>query len=277
MSIKEKMMKSTALKLVILLVSLFFIPLALEAQTLPKWVSNPPKDTEATVYILMQGKGDTLQEAKDNISRETEQTSFNPKSFKFKLYAGGNAFKIDIGLEDLFNDNAKLQDDFHTQDEEGVIYYALYSMPRAAYNVLNEVLYWYVPAFKEGSIENAIYLAANQLARETPKNIKVAVISFSSSDKELGEFALEELTGYLSSAETMNLFDRKSLDSIRREQGFQMTADVDDKTAVSIGHFAGADVVITGSITGSGSTRRLRYKALDVKTGAILSQTSHQY
>jgi len=93
----------------------------------------------------------------------------------------------------------------------------------------------------------------------------------------LGEFVLEEITGYLSSGGTLNLFDRKSLDSIRRERNFQMTGNVDDTTAVSIGKYAGADVVITGSTTGSDSTRRLRFKALDVKTSAILSQTSHRY
>jgi hypothetical protein len=61
------------------------------------------------------------------------------------------------------------------------------------------------------------------------------------------------------------------------KQKFQTTAEVDDAAAVSIGHFAGADMVITGSITGSGTTRRLRFKALDVKTAAMVSQTSHRF
>jgi len=248
-----------------------------ETKTLPKWVENPPKDDRETIYLLMKGKGSTLEEAKNNISKDTETSYFTPNTIQFEFNFGGNGFIVDQSWENWFNNNAKLIEHSFMKNKEVVIYYALYSMPRAAYNVLNEVLYWYVPAFINNSIENAIYLATNQLTLEIPKNIKVAVISFASIDKELGEFALEEITGYLSSTRTMNLFDRKSLDTIRKELNFQMTGDVDDKTAVSIGHFAGADVVITGSITGSGSTRRLRFKALDVKTARIISQTSHQF
>lgn len=270
-------MKRMMFKLITFVICLLFLPLVIEAQTLPNWVGNPPSDTGDTIFIVMKGTGKTLQEAKDNISRDSETSSFSLDYFKFLHNVGGNGFIVDMTWENWFNDNANLLESSYVQDGEEVIYYALYSIPRAIYNVLFEVLYWYIPAFKEGSIENSIYLAANQLAQEIPKNVKVAVISFASVDKKLGEFALEEITGYLSSCETMHMFDRKSLDSIRKEQGFQKTGDVDDNTAVSIGKFAGADVVITGSVTGSGSTRRLRFKALDVKTAAILSQTSHRY
>ena len=270
-------MKYKMLTLISLAVCLFLLPLVIEAQALPGWVQNPPKDTRDTVHIVMEGKGKTLQEAKNGIYTGTETRYFDPKNLQFQFNVGGNWFIEDLTWEDWFENNALLIDTYSTQNGDEVIYYALYSMPRMAYNVLNEVLYWYIPAFREGSFENAIYLAANQLVQETPKNVKVAVISFASADKELGEFALEEINGYLSSSGTMSLFDRKSLDSIRTENKFQMTGDVDDKSAVSIGQFAGADVVITGSITGSGSTQRLRFKALDVKTGAVLSQTSHRY
>jgi hypothetical protein len=45
---------------------------------------------------------------------------------------------------------------------------------------------------------------------------------------------------------------------------FQMYGDVSDDSAVLIGHFLGADVVITGTITGTGDQRRLRLRALNV-------------
>jgi hypothetical protein len=270
-------MNNTVLKLIPLTVCLFLLPPVMGAQTLPDWVENFPQDTGETMHIVMKGTGETLQKAKERQSTSTKTSEFNTGSQSFYFNFEVTAFNIDLSWDDWFYRNARLIDDFYAQNGEEVIYYALYSMPRAAYNVLNDVLYLCIPAFKEGSIENAIYLAANQLAREMPKNVKVAVISFASADKELGEFALEEVTGYLSSAGAMHLFDRKSLDSIRQEHNFQMTGDVDDESAVSIGQFAGADVVITGSSTGSGATRRLRFKALDVKTGALLSQTSHRY
>ncbi|MDR1288248.1 MAG: CsgG/HfaB family protein [Treponema sp.] len=273
-------MKNTALKSIFLALCLFLLPLILEAQTLPDWVENPPRYIGDIVYIVMKGTGKTLPEAQGRASWDTETSSFSPNLglFTFERNVGGNRFLLSLfWSNDWFNNNALLIEDFYTQNGEEIEYYVLYSLPRAVYNVLDDVVYQYIPAFKAGTFENAIYLAANQLAQEVPRNIKVAVIGFASADKELGEFVLEETTGYLSSAGTMSLFDRKSLDSIRTEQGFQMTGDVDDESAVSIGQFAGVDVVITGSITGSGSTRRLRFKALDVKTGAVVSQTSHRY
>jgi hypothetical protein len=39
----------------------------------------------------------------------------------------------------------------------------------------------------------------------------------------------------------------------------------------------GANIVITGSISGVGSTRRLRLKALDVKTAEIVAMASEAF
>jgi hypothetical protein len=277
-------MQKTVFRLIGVAACLLVVPMTIGAQILPEWVENPPGHTAETIHIVMKGTGKTLQEAKDNMSGSIGgivENELSANSVQFTLEVGGNDSIVELSDNqgNWFNDNAWLIDTFSTDDEEGIIYcYALYGLPQEAWNSMFEgLVYWYFPALKYGSIENVVYSAASQLAREIPKNTKVAVLSFASDDKELGEFILEETTGYLSSAGTMNLFDRYSLESIRQEQKFQMTGDVDDDSAVSIGQFAGADIVITGSITGSGSTRRLRFKALDVKTGAILSQTSHRY
>jgi len=52
---------------------------------------------------------------------------------------------------------------------------------------------------------------------------------------------------------------------------------VDDNTAISIGKMAGASIVITGSVGGSGATRRLRVNALDVQTVEIVASASERY
>jgi hypothetical protein len=49
---------------------------------------------------------------------------------------------------------------------------------------------------------------------------------------------------------------------------------VDDDTFVSIGKFIGASVVVTGSISGTGSQKRLVIKAIDVLTSQILAMGS---
>ena len=71
--------------------------------------------------------------------------------------------------------------------------------------------------------------------------------------------------------------DRATLDKIRQEQKFQLAGEVDDKTAVSIGKFAGAKVVVTGSVSGSGDMRRLRLRALDTQTARVLGSASEAF
>lgn len=276
-------MERMGFKLIIFVILYSTLLSSIEAQNLPKWVVNYPKSTNDTINIVMVGSGETLDIAKERMYGDLIlNTGYNSIALSGiqidEIELGGNIFFLDFNWGEWFNDNAQLIDEFSIRNNEIITYYAHYAISREAYNSLfDSLIYWFIPALKPDSIDNAIYVAANQLVRELPKNAKVAVLSFASSDNELGEFILEEITGYLSSSGVMNLFDRISLDSIRKENNFQMTGDVDDTSAISIGQFAGADIVITGSITGYGSTRRLRFKALDVKTASILSQTSHRF
>ena len=55
-----------------------------------------------------------------------------------------------------------------------------------------------------------------------------------------------------------------------------MSGEVDDASIVSIGYFLGADVVITGSVAGKGSAKRLIVKALYVRTSQILAASSEK-
>ena len=73
------------------------------------------------------------------------------------------------------------------------------------------------------------------------------------------------------------MVDRKTIDTIRSEQQFQLSGEVSDQSAVSIGHLLGANIVITGNITGTGTNQRLTLKALDVKTARILAMAREQF
>jgi len=52
-----------------------------------------------------------------------------------------------------------------------------------------------------------------------------------------------------------------------------MSGEVSDDSAVSIGSMLGASIVITGSITGTGNTKRITMKALDVATSQIIAMS----
>jgi TolB-like protein len=129
----------------------------------------------------------------------------------------------------------------------------------------------------DNTIEGAVNRAAEALIVDLPNASTLAIISISSRDAEMAEFVIEELAYLMVETKKFKVVDRKSLDAIQAEQNFQYSGDVDDNSAVSIGKLLGASIVITGSISGSGSTRRLRAKALDVKTAEIVAMASERF
>ncbi|MDR1898806.1 MAG: CsgG/HfaB family protein [Treponema sp.] len=127
------------------------------------------------------------------------------------------------------------------------------------------------------SLTEAIRRSCGELLRDIPGPASVAVISVASGDPDEGEFAVEELVFFLVNSKKYSVVDRRSLDIIRAEQNFQLSGEVDDDTAVSIGHLIGAAIVITGTIVPYDSAKYLRLKALDVETGQIRAMSSRRF
>jgi len=121
--------------------------------------------------------------------------------------------------------------------------------------------------------DNAIAKSYDTLQQSIANGSKIAIVSISPDSSE-SAFILEELMIKFVNSRKFVVVDRHTLDTIRQEQRFQLTGEVSDESAISIGQFLGADVVITGNITGSDNQRRLRLKALDVKTAQILAMSS---
>jgi hypothetical protein len=129
----------------------------------------------------------------------------------------------------------------------------------------------------QGNLETALTAGAAVILARLSMGTTVAVLSIASQDKDAAEFVVDELAYIIVSSGKFKVVDRKSLDAIRSEQSFQTSGDVDDDSAVSIGKLLGANIVITGSISGGGSTRRLRLKALNVMTAEITAMASEAF
>ena len=127
------------------------------------------------------------------------------------------------------------------------------------------------------SLEDAVYRAAGVLIGSIPNGATLAVLSIATADPELAEFVVEELAYLMVEARRFRVVDRRSLDAVRAETRFQISGDVDDSSAVTIGRMLGASMVITGSVSGSGATRRLRAKVINVQTAEILAMASERY
>ena len=122
------------------------------------------------------------------------------------------------------------------------------------------------------SLTEAIEESAKKTAREIPAGSLVAVLAFDSGSGALSEYIIEELIGALID-NGIKVVDRKNLDHVYKEQNFQMSGDVSDESALSIGKFLGASIAVTGQLTAFGDSYRYRISALNVETASPVSIT----
>jgi hypothetical protein len=112
---------------------------------------------------------------------------------------------------------------------------------------------------------------SEKLIAALPENSIIAVLNITANDKDAAIFVRDEIEYNLVESAKFKIVDRKSLDAVQDERSFQMSGEVSDESAVSLGNMLGANIVISGNITGAEATRRLTLKALDVETAEILS------
>jgi TolB-like protein len=126
--------------------------------------------------------------------------------------------------------------------------------------------------------DRAIVNSFYQISRELPSSstIVIDIGATSRTNEDDAEFILEELTTMFVSNGHEVVARGRTLAAVQREQDFQMSGAVSDDSWVSIGQFLGANVVITGSITGEGERRTLRLRAIDVRTSRILVAPSER-
>jgi TolB-like protein len=135
-------------------------------------------------------------------------------------------------------------------------------------------LAWFLPAIAAAqnalSLDAALNNSTSYFSGRIPANTKVVVLNFSSKWADLSDYIIEELTGYIVNEGKLTVVDRQNLETIRKEMDFQLSGDVSDETAQSIGKMLGAQTIISGSITAIGNAYRLRVRAISVETAQIL-------
>lgn len=119
----------------------------------------------------------------------------------------------------------------------------------------------------------AISNSFNTLSQLIPNNAKIAIVGITPANAD-SVFIQDELMLLFVNSRKFNIVERQTLDAIRQEQHFQMSDEVSDETAVSVGQFLGADVVILGTVTGNGQSRRLRLRAINVMTAQVIAMSS---
>ena len=141
----------------------------------------------------------------------------------------------------------------------GCSYHCLYGIKNFLRQ--NRQIVQYIPELQiAGNVYGPpVFLAGYQILSYLPNIQWSSVLNFSTDNNSFN---------------ILGKIDRNDIDKVLTEQNFQMSGYVDDDAFVSIGKFIGANVVVTGNITGTGSQKRMVIKAIDVLTSEILSMAS---
>jgi len=122
------------------------------------------------------------------------------------------------------------------------------------------------------TIDTALNQATQFMSGRLVQKSKVVVLNFTSEWPRLSDYIIEELIGNIVNEGKLTVVDRANLEVVRRELNFQLSGEVSDATAQSIGQMLGAQTIISGAITPIGNAYRLRVRAISVESAQILGQ-----
>jgi hypothetical protein len=118
------------------------------------------------------------------------------------------------------------------------------------------------------TLDEAINDAMSYLTGRLEPGTKVAVLNFSAYPA-LADYVIEEMTVFLVDDGSLTVVDRSELELLQEEMDFQLSGEVSDKSAQSIGKKLGAQTVISGSLSPLGRMWRMRIRALEVETAKV--------
>jgi hypothetical protein len=119
------------------------------------------------------------------------------------------------------------------------------------------------------TLDEAIAKAAARMEEGLSAGTEVALINVESPSLAFSKYVLNRLESALVSGMKLVVVDRANLDKVRAEQGFQMSEEVSDESAKSIGQMLGAGATVTVSLTDLGDFYDLTLKAIYVEQAKV--------
>jgi hypothetical protein len=113
--------------------------------------------------------------------------------------------------------------------------------------------------------EGSVYIIS-----KVPANSKIGIVNVSSSSADLSHYVIDSVIMHLVNTDNYTVVERSQLDTVQREQRYQLSGEVSDDTAVSVGRQLGTQIIVTGAITPLGNNYSLRLKITDVQTAQII-------
>jgi len=128
------------------------------------------------------------------------------------------------------------------------------------------------PASGLDELSRALRSVSDYLNDTIPSGSMVVFMNVQSDFEQLSDFIIDELLANAVNDRVFTVVDRHQLDVIRVEQNLQLSGEVDDETALSVGRFLGAQMIVSGRISSLGGHYRLTIRALEVETARLQGQ-----
>ncbi|MDR3342961.1 MAG: DUF4384 domain-containing protein [Treponema sp.] len=115
------------------------------------------------------------------------------------------------------------------------------------------------------TFDQAIADIATYFMGRLPAASHVAITGFEADTEKLSAYMVEELWNHFDTSGTFVMVDRQNLEKIQAEMNYQMSGEVSDESARSIGQQFGVQTIIYGRITRIGNEYRISAYATDVE------------
>jgi len=125
---------------------------------------------------------------------------------------------------------------------------------------------------QQDELDTAVREAVNYLNGKIPKGNKIVILNVQSGSNDLSDYIISKRIENVINDDFFTVVDRQQLDAIQAEQQFQMSGAVDDKDALAIGKFFGAQTIVSGAVRSIGKGYNLSIRALDVQTAQVQAQ-----
>ncbi|MDR0877481.1 MAG: penicillin-binding protein activator LpoB [Treponema sp.] len=122
---------------------------------------------------------------------------------------------------------------------------------------------------KSGLTEKAIKTVLDALNSKLPSGTNISIMKTRSTERDMIDYAVDQLTKNIIQAGNFTVIDRSNQALIDDEQYFQLSGNVSDESAVSIGKQLGVRYMVLCWISGEKSLRRFYTRVLDIETAQI--------
>jgi len=126
------------------------------------------------------------------------------------------------------------------------------------------------------SLDRAIEYISLEITDTLANGTIIAVLNIRSESSRLSEYVIDELMRCLSRSDRLTVVERDESyrETVRQEMDYQLSGEVSDESAQSIGKHLGAQSIVSGSFEDMGKYYRIRIRVIAVETMAVQAMPS---